>query len=93
MTAERDGRSSQRPNFAQRLLNPVKNKPQLDPDMSPEYDFSDGVRGKYAGRHAESNAVLSDPYLEARAKRADGRGWKLLDEAPDAPPLPGDERP
>lgn len=31
--------------------------------------------------------------FEARAKRADGRGWKLLDEAPDAPPLPGDQRP
>ena len=41
---------------------------------------------------AKSTAVLSDPYLEARAKRADGRGWKLLDEAPDVPPLPGDER-
>jgi hypothetical protein len=27
--------------------------------------------------------------FEARAKRADGRGWKLLDEAPEAPPLPG----
>ena len=34
-----------------------------------------------------------DSYLEARAKRADGRGWKLLDAAPDAPPLLGDERP
>ena len=31
--------------------------------------------------------------FQARAQRADGRGWKLLDEAPDAPPLPGDERP
>ena len=37
---------------------------------------------------AQTTAVLSDPYLEARAKRADGR----VDEAPDAPPLPGDER-
>ena len=33
-----------------------------------------------------------DSYLEARAKRADGRGWKLLDAARDVPPLPGDER-
>lgn len=38
---------------------------------------------------AEMHA-LDDPYLEARAKRADGRGWKLLDEAPDSPPLPTD---
>jgi len=42
---------------------------------------------------AQSTAVLSDPYLEARAKRATGQGWKILDEAPDASPLPGDERP
>jgi hypothetical protein len=41
---------------------------------------------------AQSTAVLSDPYLEARAMRATGQGWKLLDEAPDAPPMPGDER-
>jgi predicted HTH domain antitoxin len=40
---------------------------------------------------AEMHALASDPYLEARAKRADGRGWKLLDDAPDAPPLPADE--
>lgn len=61
--------------------------------MLPDYNFSDGVRGEYAWRYAESGAALSEPYLEARAKRADGRGWKLLGEAPDAPPLPGDERP
>lgn len=41
---------------------------------------------------AEMHALASDPYLEARTKRADGRGWKLLDEAPDASPLPGDEQ-
>jgi hypothetical protein len=62
-------------------------------EMLAEYDFSKGVRGKFSKRYAQSTAVLSDPYLEARAKRADGRGWKLLDEAPDAPPLIGDERP
>ena len=61
--------------------------------MLPECDFSDGVHGEYAGRYAESGAALSEPHLEARAKRADGRGWKLLDEAPDAPALLGDERP
>jgi len=62
-------------------------------EMLAEYDFSKGVRGKFSKRYAQSTAVLSDPYLEARAKRADGRGWKLLDEVPDAPPLIGDERP
>ena len=33
-----------------------------DPDMLEEYDFSNGVRGKYAKRYAEgSNVVLIDP--------------------------------
>jgi hypothetical protein len=30
----------------------VKKKPQQDFEMLPEYDFSKGVRGKYAGRYA-----------------------------------------
>ena len=42
---------------------------------------------------AQSSAVLSDPYLEARAKRATGEGWKVLDRAPDVPPQAGDELP
>jgi hypothetical protein len=33
-----------------------------DDDMRPEYDFSKGVRGKYAGRIAEgSNVVVLAP--------------------------------
>jgi hypothetical protein len=33
-----------------------------DPDMLEEYDFSSGVRGKYAGRYAEgTNIVVIDP--------------------------------
>ena len=33
-----------------------------DPDMLEEYDFSKGVRGKYAKRYAEgTNVVLIDP--------------------------------
>ena len=33
-----------------------------DPDMLKEYDFSKGVRGKYAKRYAEgTNVVLIDP--------------------------------
>jgi len=38
-----------------------KNK---DPDMIGEYDFSKGVRGKYAKRYAEgSNVVIIEPDL------------------------------
>lgn len=33
-----------------------------DPDMLEEYDFSGGVRGKYADRYAEgTNVVVIDP--------------------------------
>lgn len=33
-----------------------------DPDMLEEYDFSGGVRGKYAQRYAEgTNVVVIDP--------------------------------
>ncbi len=33
-----------------------------DPDMREEYDFSGGVRGKYAERYAEgTNVVVIDP--------------------------------
>lgn len=33
-----------------------------DPDMLEEYDFSHGVRGKYAKKYAEgSNVVVIDP--------------------------------
>ncbi len=33
-----------------------------DPDMLEEYDFSGGVRGKYAKRYAEgTNVVVIDP--------------------------------
>ena len=35
-----------------------------DPDMLEEYDFSKGVRGKYAKRYAEgTNVVVIDPDL------------------------------
>jgi len=33
-----------------------------EPEMRDEYDFSGGVRGKYAGRFAEgSNVIVLDP--------------------------------
>ena len=35
-----------------------------DPDMLEEYDFSKGVRGKYAKKYAEgTNVVVIDPDL------------------------------
>jgi len=37
---------------------------QDDPDMLEEYDFTDGVRGKYAERYANgTNVVVIDPDL------------------------------
>ena len=37
-------------------------KTQSDPDMLDEYDFSKGVRGKYAQRFAEgSNIIVLSP--------------------------------
>ncbi len=37
-------------------------KMQNDPDMLEEYDFSGGVRGKYANRYrAGTNVVVIDP--------------------------------
>jgi len=32
-----------------------------DPDMLPEYDFTDAPRGKYGPHYAASNAVLLEP--------------------------------
>jgi hypothetical protein len=46
----------------------MKRKPtnQPDPDLLPEYDFSKGVRGKYAARYAKgSNVVVIAPDLAA----------------------------
>ena len=37
-------------------------KMQKDPDMLEEYDFSKGIRGKYAKRYAEgTNVVVIEP--------------------------------
>jgi len=37
-----------------------------DPDLLEEYDFSKGVRGKYAKRYAEgTNVVVLDPDVAA----------------------------
>jgi hypothetical protein len=49
-------------------MSKAKSK-QADPDMLEEYDFSGGIRGKYAKRYAEgTNIVVLDPDLAERFK-------------------------
>lgn len=44
----------------------MKKKPRASTDIRPEYDFSRGVRGKYAARFADgSNIVVLDPDVAA----------------------------
>ena len=39
------------------------------------------------------SALLTEEYLEQRARRADPAGFdRILSRVPDVPPLPGDER-
>jgi len=40
---------------------------------------------------SQATAVLSDPYLEERALRATGQGWRILDSVPAHQPDVGDE--
>ena len=49
-----------------------KSKDEPEDEMRPEYDFSEGVRGKYAKRHAEgSNVVVLDPDVAAEFKTSE----------------------
>jgi hypothetical protein len=44
----------------------MSNPEKPDPDMLDEYDFSGGVRGKYAERYASgTNVVMLDPDVAA----------------------------
>ena len=46
-----------------------KTRKREDPDMRAEYDFSGGVRGKYAQRFARgSNVVVLEPDVAKRFK-------------------------
>ena len=46
-------------------MRKTNSSPDRD-EMRPEYDFSGGVRGKYAGRYREgTNVVLLDPEVAA----------------------------
>ena len=45
----------------------MRKRERPDDEMRPEYDFSKGVRGKYAARFAEgSNVVVLEPDVAAR---------------------------
>jgi len=47
----------------------MSNKPDLDDEPEEEFDFSNGVRGKYVERLKEgSNVVLLDPDVAAEFK-------------------------
>ena len=52
------------------------------------FDKEDGVLEKWP---VKSKGDSADEYLEMRAKKATGLGWRVLDQAPDVPPLTGDE--
>jgi hypothetical protein len=53
-SSARDSQATERGLHMKRVKN--------DPDMLEEYDFSGGVRGKYAKRYAEdANVVVIDP--------------------------------
>ncbi len=45
----------------------MKPSDNTTPEIRPEYDFSAGVRGKYAARYAAgSNVVVLDPDVAAK---------------------------
>ena len=50
----------------------TKKDDDSDLDMRPEYDFSKGVRGKYASRFAKgAKVVVLDPDVAAEFKTSD----------------------
>ena len=58
-------------------------KHQQSPEMLPEYDFSKGVRGKYAGRYAaacgaEQLAELDQRLDDLEAKPQDSLPWEKV---------------
>ena len=60
--------------------------------MRKEYDFSDGVRGKYAGRYAQgSNVVVLEPDV-ARLYRDAEAVNRALRAIADVAPIPARKR-
>ena len=61
------GSESSAPDTRPAAKRGTMNKEPDKPDMLPEYDFSKGVRGKYARRyHQGSNIVVLEPDVAAR---------------------------
>lgn len=53
-----------------------------DPEMRDEYDFKNGVRGKYADRFAKgSNVVVLDPDVAAEFKTREAVNQALREES------------
>jgi hypothetical protein len=51
---------------------PTKQADDSDLELRPEYDFSQGVRGRYAARFAKgSKVVVLDPDVAAEYKTSD----------------------
>lgn len=51
---------------------PTKKTDESDSELRPQYDFSKGVRGKYASRYREgSNVVVLEPDVAANFKTSD----------------------
>jgi hypothetical protein len=51
---------------------PAKMADDSDLELRPQYDFANGVRGKYASRFREgSNVVVLDPDVAARFKTSE----------------------
>lgn len=63
-----------------------------DSDVRDEYDFSDGVRGKYAENFAEgSNVVVLDPDVAAEFKTRKAVNDALRAQLKNGRRAPGDE--
>ncbi|MEA2476564.1 MAG: hypothetical protein QOC87_763 [Actinomycetota bacterium] len=63
-----------------------------DSDMRDEYDFSDGVRGKYADRFADgSNVVVLDPDVAAEFKTRKAVNEALRSQLKNGRRASGDE--
>lgn len=50
----------------------TRKQSKADPDISPEYDFSQGVRGKYAARYSKMKLkIMLDPDVAAAFPTSD----------------------
>ena len=63
---------------------PTKKDSDADLDMRPEYDFSKGVRGKYASRFAKgSKVVVLEPDVAAKYSSSDAVNAALREKIAD----------